>query len=38
MPFGLDFKSIIVGVLLAYFVVPRILALFSNAGTASPNA
>lgn len=26
MPFGLDLKSIIVGALLAYFVLPRIMA------------
>lgn len=25
MPFGLDLKSIIVGALLAYFVLPRII-------------
>jgi antibiotic biosynthesis monooxygenase (ABM) superfamily enzyme len=24
MPFGLDFKSVIVGILLAYFVIPFI--------------
>lgn len=30
MPFGLDLKSIVVGALLAYFVVPRILGLLSR--------
>jgi hypothetical protein len=29
LPFGLDLKSIIVGALLAYFVVPRLLALLN---------
>jgi hypothetical protein len=29
LPFGLDLKSIIVGALLAYFVVPRVLAIFN---------
>lgn len=28
MPFGLDLKSLIVGILLAYFVIPWIMALF----------
>ena len=30
MPFGLDLKSIIVGVLLAYFVIPQIMGLFNR--------
>jgi hypothetical protein len=38
MPFGLDFKSIIVGVLIAYFLVPRLLAFVGNVGNPSPNA
>lgn len=29
MPFGLDLKSILVGALLAYFVLPRLLGLLS---------
>lgn len=28
MPFGLDLKSIIVGILLAYFVIPWVQSLF----------
>lgn len=28
MPFGLDLKSIIVGVLMAYFVIPWIQSMF----------
>lgn len=35
LPFGLDLKSIIVGVLLAYFVVPRIMSLVSNVRSGS---
>jgi hypothetical protein len=30
MPFGLDLKSIIVGILIAYFVVPWATALISR--------
>ena len=30
MPFGLDLKSIIVGALIAYFVVPRVLGLINR--------
>lgn len=33
MPFGLQFKSIIVGFLLAYFVVPALLGLISHPHT-----
>ena len=29
LPFGLDLKSIIVGALIAYFVVPRVFAIFN---------
>jgi hypothetical protein len=32
MPFGLDLMSIIVGILLAYFVLPRVLGLFQSRG------
>lgn len=32
MPFGLDLKSIIVGVLLAWFVVPYVTALINRPG------
>lgn len=35
MPFGLDFKSIIVGALIGVFLVPRILALLANVGSKS---
>lgn len=35
MPFGLDLKSIIVGILLAYFVIPWITALFSRNSAAA---
>lgn len=37
MPFGLDFKSLIVGALLAYFVLPRVMGLVLNAGNGSPS-
>jgi hypothetical protein len=30
MPFGLDLKSVIVGVVLAYFVVPYVMGLISS--------
>lgn len=30
MPFGLDLKSLIVGILLAYFVIPWVQALISR--------
>jgi hypothetical protein len=33
LPFGLDLKSIIVGVIIAYFVVPRVMALFNQPKT-----
>jgi hypothetical protein len=33
MPFGLDLKSVIVGVLFAYFVLPWIMGMVSRAGT-----
>lgn len=32
MPFGLDLKSIIVGILFALFVYPRLVALFTSRG------
>lgn len=36
MPFGLDFKSIILGVVIAYFVVPRVMGLVNRPrGTAT---
>jgi antibiotic biosynthesis monooxygenase (ABM) superfamily enzyme len=37
MPFGLDVKSLIVGVLIAYFVIPWIMGLMSR-GSASRSA
>ncbi len=33
MPFGLDLKSIIVGFLLAYFVVPWVLGMINRPAT-----
>jgi len=30
MPFGLDIKSIVVGMLLAYFVLPMVMGLFNK--------
>jgi hypothetical protein len=33
MPFGLDFKSMVVGALLAYFLLPRILGMFAARNT-----
>ena len=30
MPFGLQLKSVIVGMLIAYFVLPAILGMVSN--------
>lgn len=30
MPFGLDLKSVILGVLLAYFVVPWVMSLINR--------
>jgi antibiotic biosynthesis monooxygenase (ABM) superfamily enzyme len=38
MPFGLDIKSIIVGILLAYFVIPYITALINRPGAARASA
>lgn len=37
LPFGLELKSIVVGMLLAYFVVPWVLGMF-NRGRATPAA
>lgn len=30
LPFGLQLKSLIVGVLLAYFVLPRVMGMFAR--------
>lgn len=30
MPFGLDLKSIVVGMLLAYFVLPWVMGMFNK--------
>lgn len=38
MPFGLDLKSIIVGMLLVWFVVPWVMALLNRNKTAPANA
>lgn len=32
MPFGLDLKSVILGILLAYFILPRVLSMFQSRG------
>lgn len=32
MPFGLDLKSLIVGILLAYFIIPRIIGMVQSRG------
>lgn len=32
MPFGLDLLSFIVGIVFAYFLLPRILGLFASRG------
>jgi hypothetical protein len=32
LPLGLDLKSIIVGILLAYFILPRVLSMFQSRG------
>lgn len=34
MPFGLDLKSVIVGALLVYFVLPFVLGLINRPGSA----
>lgn len=33
LPFGLDLKSVIVGVLVAYFVVPWLMSFFNRPAT-----
>jgi len=38
MPFGLDFKSVVVGALLAYFVLPWILGMIGSRKGASQAA
>lgn len=38
MPFGLDLKSLIVGMLLVWFVVPWVMAFFNRNKTAPANA
>lgn len=35
LPFGLDFKSLIVGLLLAYFVIPWVMAFVGGIGKGS---
>lgn len=37
LPFGLDLKSVIVGVVLAYFVVPFVMGKVSSLGSKSTN-
>lgn len=37
MPFGLDLKSIIVGILLALFVYPWVMSLIASRKTTSPS-
>jgi antibiotic biosynthesis monooxygenase (ABM) superfamily enzyme len=36
MPFNLDLKSIVVGMLLAYFVVPWVMGMFNRPKSAAP--
>ena len=38
LPFGLDLKSVIVGVLVAYFVVPWVMALINRPMTSKNTA
>lgn len=38
MPFGLDLKSLVVGALIAYFVVPWVMGMISSRGTSSAAA
>jgi len=38
MPFGLQLKSIIIGAILAYFVLPRILAFVTNLRSGSSDS
>lgn len=38
MPFGLDLKSLIVGALLVWFVLPRVMGMFSRAQASTPAA
>jgi hypothetical protein len=38
MPFGLDLKSLIAGVLLAWFVIPYLTALINRPGAARASA
>lgn len=37
MPFGLDLKSIILGVLVAYFVIPYVMGMLSSRKTPPTN-
>lgn len=36
MPFGLDLKSIIVGILIAYFLIPMVTGALSNRNAPPP--
>lgn len=38
MPFGLDIKSLIVGALIAWFLIPWVMGMISSRKTASPAA
>lgn len=38
MPFGLQMKSVLVGILLAWFVIPWVQGLLSSRGPAAPAA
>ncbi len=33
LPFGLDLKSIVVGILIAYFLIPRVIGLLNSRKT-----
>lgn len=38
LPFGLDLKSLVVGVLVAYFLIPWLMGMFSRAKATSAPA
>lgn len=38
LPFGLDLKSVVVGVVLAYFVIPFVMGKVSSLSSKSTNA
>lgn len=38
MPFGLDLKSLIIGIIIAYFVLPRVLGMLASRKSAPAGA